>query len=186
MVALNFVNDVAANELLPLAREHDVGIIAMKPLAGGMLDNVNLAFKYLLGFPDVLPLVGIDKTEYIEEIVRILETPWSMSETEQNEMKRLKEELGTRFCRSCDYCQPCSEGIMISVVLNARSSVKRNPPELIFTGRLSEIIEQVANCQKCGECETRCPYDLPIMDMISEEADWFLQKRGKFLEQRQT
>ncbi|MCK4784139.1 MAG: 4Fe-4S dicluster domain-containing protein, partial [Desulfobacteraceae bacterium] len=83
-------------------------------------------------------------------------------------------------------CQPCSEGIMISVVLNARSSVKRNPPELIFTGRLGEIIEQVANCQKCGECETRCPYGLPIMDMINEEAEWFLQGRRKFLEQCQT
>ncbi len=186
MVALNFVNDAAANELLPLAKEHDVGIIAMKPLAGGMLDNVTLAFKYLLGFPEVLPLVGIDKTEYIEEIVHIVEAPWSMSETEQHEMKRLKEELGTRFCRSCDYCQPCSEGIMISTVLNAQSFVKRNPPELIFTGRLVEVIGQVANCQRCGECETRCPYGLPIMDMIKEEADWFLQERRKFLEQCQT
>jgi len=185
MIALNFVNDVAANELLPLAKEHDVGVIAMKPLAGGMLDNVTIAFKYLLGFPEVLPLVGIDKTEYIEEIIRIVETPWSMSEIERHEMKRLKEELGTRFCRSCDYCQPCSEGIKISVVLNARSSVKRNPPELIFTGRFGEIIEQVANCQKCGECETKCPYGLPIMDMINEEADWFLQVRRKFLEQCQ-
>jgi predicted aldo/keto reductase-like oxidoreductase len=184
MVALNFVNDAAANELLPLAKEHDVGIIAMKPLAGGMLDNVTLAFKYLLGFPNVLPLVGIDKTEYIEEIVRIVAAPWSMSATEQHEMKRLKEELGTRFCRSCDYCQPCSEGIMISLVLSAQSFVKRNPPEPIFNGRLVEVIEQVASCQKCGECETRCPYGLPIMDMINEEADWFLQERRKFLEQR--
>lgn len=186
MVALNFVNDVAANELLPLAREHDVGVIAMKPLAGGMLDNITLAFKYLLGFPDVLPLVGIDKTEYIEEIVRIVEAPWSMSETEQHEMARVKAELGTRFCRNCDYCQPCPEGIRISLVLNARSSVKRYPPERIFTGIFGEIMEKVANCQKCGECETKCPYGLPIMDMIDEEADWFLRERRKFLEQYQT
>jgi predicted aldo/keto reductase-like oxidoreductase len=186
MVAFNFVNDDVASELLPLAKEYDVGIIAMKPLAGGMLDNVTLAFKYLLGFPDVLPLVGIDKTEYIEEIVRIVTAPWSMSKTEQHEMKRLKEELGTRFCRSCDYCQPCTEGIMISVVLNAQSFVKRNSPELIFTGRLVVVIEQVVNCQKCGECETKCPYGLPIMDMINEEADWFSREKVKFLEQYHT
>jgi predicted aldo/keto reductase-like oxidoreductase len=186
MVAFNFVNDDVASELLPLAKEYDVGIIAMKPLAGGMLDNVTLAFKYLLGFPDVLPIVGIDKTEYIEEIVRLIAAPWSMSKTEQHEMKRLKEELGTRFCRSCDYCQPCTEGIMISVVLNAQSFVKRNPPERIFTGRLVEVIGQVANCQKCGECETRCPYGLPIMDMIYEEADWFSREKVKFLEQYHT
>ncbi len=75
---------------------------------------------------------------------------------------------------------------MISTVLNAKSFVRRNPPELIFAGRLVEVIEQAASCQKCGECETRCPYGLPIMDMIKEEADWFLQERGKFLEQCQT
>jgi len=35
-------------------------------LAGGMLDNATLAFKYLLQFPDVVPLVGIEKTWEIE------------------------------------------------------------------------------------------------------------------------
>jgi Fe-S oxidoreductase len=48
------------------------------------------------------------------------------------------------------------------------------------------MMEKVANCQKCGDCETKCPYGLPIMDMIDEEADWFLQERGKFLQQYQT
>ena len=182
MGALNFVNDVAANELVPLAREHDVGIIAMKPLAGGMLDNVNLAFKYLLGFPDVLPLVGIDKTEYIEEIVHILETPWSMSETEQNEMASVKEELGTRFCRNCDYCQPCPEGIRISSVLHARSSVKRYPPERIFTGFFNEVTAKVADCIECGECEEKCPYGLPIREMLKEEASWYEAEKKKYEE----
>jgi uncharacterized protein len=35
MVGLNFVNTEAADELLPLARQRDVGIIIMKPMAGG-------------------------------------------------------------------------------------------------------------------------------------------------------
>jgi len=180
MVALNFVNDAAVGEVLPLARERDVGVIAMKPLAGGMLNNVTLAFKYLLGFPGVLPLVGIDRTEYIEEIVRIVEAPWSMSETEQHEMARIKAELGTRFCRSCDYCQPCSEGILISVVLNARSSIRRYPPEHIFTGRLDEIMQQVADCIECGECEEKCPYGLPIREMLKEEASWYQAEKEKY------
>ena len=180
MVALNFVNDVAANELLPLAKEHDVGVIAMKPLAGGMLDNVTLAFKYLMGFPDVLPLVGIDKTEYIEEIVRIVEAPWSMSETEQYEMARVKAELGTRFCRNCDYCQPCPEEIRISFVLHARSAVKRYPPEQIFTGIVGEMMEKVANCIECGECEEKCPYGLPIREMLKEEASWYQAEKKKY------
>jgi hypothetical protein len=73
MFPFNVVNDKAATELLPLAREHDVGFIAMKPLAGGKVENVTLAFKYLFQFPDIVPIPGIQKISEIEEIVQILE-----------------------------------------------------------------------------------------------------------------
>ncbi|MFC1957280.1 aldo/keto reductase [Chloroflexota bacterium] len=75
MFPLNFIASEAAGELLPLAREHDVGFIAMKPLAGGKIDNIPLAFKYLFQFPDIIPIPGIEKIEEIEEIVQILEGP---------------------------------------------------------------------------------------------------------------
>jgi len=75
MYPFNIVAHEAADELLPLTREHDVGFIAMKPLAGGKLDNISLAFKYLFQFPDVVPIPGIEKINEIEEIVQILEGP---------------------------------------------------------------------------------------------------------------
>ena len=124
MFPFNFISSEAAEELLPLAREHDVGFIAMKPLAGGMVDNVTIAFKYLFQFPDVLPIPGIEKIPEIEEIVKVLEGSWQMTEVEQQEMKRLKEELGPRFCHRCDYCQPCAQEIPISMVMAARSLFK--------------------------------------------------------------
>jgi predicted aldo/keto reductase-like oxidoreductase len=61
----------------------------------------------------VLPIPGIEKISEIEEIVKVLEEPWQMTKTEQKEMKRLKEELGPRFCHRCDYCQPCTQEIPI-------------------------------------------------------------------------
>ncbi|MCK4449175.1 MAG: aldo/keto reductase, partial [Anaerolineae bacterium] len=69
MFPFNFVTCEPADELLPLAREHDVGFIAMKPLAGGALDNATLAFKYLRQFPQLLPIAGIERVEEMEEIV---------------------------------------------------------------------------------------------------------------------
>jgi aryl-alcohol dehydrogenase-like predicted oxidoreductase len=39
----NFVTSEAADELVPLAREHDVGFTAMKPFAGGMLVGTDAA-----------------------------------------------------------------------------------------------------------------------------------------------
>ena len=73
MYPLNITKTEAVDELLPLAREHDVGYIVMKPLAGGRLDNVSLAFKYLFQFPDIVPIPGIGEVREMEEIIQVYE-----------------------------------------------------------------------------------------------------------------
>lgn len=168
MFPFNFIACEPAIELLSLAREHDVGFIAMKPLGGGMLGNATIAFRYLLQFPDVLPIPGIEKVHEIEEIVQLLEGPQLMTESEQDEMQRLREELGNRFCRRCDYCQPCTAEIPISMVMSAPSFFKRMPQERLFSGMVAELMEKAANCTECGDCEERCPYHLPVREMIAE------------------
>ena len=182
MFPFNFITSEAADELIPLCREHDVGFIAMKPLAGGLLDNVAIAFKYLFQFPDIVPIPGIEKTYEIEEIVQVLAGSWEMTEAEEREMERLREELGTRFCRRCEYCQPCPEEIRISMVMNIRSFTKRMPPERIFAGGFSEVMERATNCTECGDCEEKCPYHLPIREMIAEQVKWYQEEKRKYLE----
>lgn len=180
MFPFNFITSEPADELLPLAREHDVGFIAMKPLAGGMLDNVTLAFKYLFQFPDVVPIPGIEKTHEIEEIVQVLAGPRQMTEAEQGEIQQLRDELGTRFCRRCDYCQPCPEEILISTVMTSSSFFKRLPPERLFSGRIDAVMEKATNCTECGECEDRCPYHLTIREIIAEQVNWYQEEKRKY------
>ena len=179
MFPFNFITSEAADDLLPLTREHDVGFIAMKPLAGGMVDNAIVAFKYLFQFPDVLPIPGIEKISEIEEIVKVLDGPWQMTEAEQQDMKRIKEELGTRFCHRCDYCQPCPEGIPISMVMSTKSFFKRLPPSRSIQ-MVAPGMEKAATCTKCGDCETRCPYHLPIREILAELVKWYQEEEGKF------
>jgi len=184
MFPFNFIADEAASELVPLAREHDVGFIAMKPLAGGMLENTTIAFKYLFQFPDVVPIPGIQKTHEIEELVQLLTGSPAMTEAEMTEMQRIREELGTRFCRHCEYCQPCPEGVPISLVFYLRSLVQRMSLESIFTSEMIDGgIAKVDNCTQCGECEEKCPYDLPIRDMLEEEVNWYQAEKKKYEEQ---
>ncbi len=169
----NFVTDEAAQELVPLAREHDLGFIAMKPFAGGLLDEANLAIKYLLQFEGVVPDPGIETVAEIEEIVGIVEGSWELTSQERQEMERIRAEVGTRFCRRCDYCQPCPEEVNISLVMNLRSFWKRFPPERFFAGWIAGAVESARGCIQCGECEKKCPYHLPIRDMLVENVAFY-------------
>jgi predicted aldo/keto reductase-like oxidoreductase len=165
---LNFVTDEAVRELLPLARQHDLGFIAMKPFAGGMLEDARLAIKWLLQFDNVLPDPGIQEVEEIEEIVQIVSGSWELTPQERQALAQVRAEVGPRFCRRCDYCQPCSQKVAISTVMNLGSFWKRFPPDRFFSGFVAEAAESARGCAQCGECEERCPFQLPIREMIVE------------------
>lgn len=171
----NFVTDEAAQELLPLVREHDMGFIAMKPMAGGMLDNATLAIKYLLQFDGVVPDPGIERVQEIEEIASIVEGTWTMASEELAEIERIRKEVGTRFCRRCGYCEPCSQGVHISMVMNIPSFLKRLPVERLTDGQLGDGIATGRDCIECGECEGKCPYHLPIREMLHQHMDMLEQ-----------
>ena len=173
MFPFNFIESEVADELIPLCRKLDVGFICMKPIAGGLVDNASIAIKYLLQYRDIALIPGIEKIAEIEEIVNIADHAPNMTGAEKSEMRRIKKTLGARFCHRCDYCQPCTMEIPISTVMNGKSVYKRMPPERFFTPSMDEAIEKATKCSDCGECEKRCPYHLPIRDMIKEQVSWY-------------
>lgn len=166
MIALNFVNTEAVEELIPLARKLDVGIIVMKPMAGGMLNNPALSFKYLNKFSDLLVLVGIAEMGEMEQNISLLDFKGELTAEEYSEMERIRAELGNGFCRMCNYCQPCPQKIMISAIMYTEVALKRFDPRRIFEGDWDKFMNTIPNCIDCGECEKRCPYELPIRERI--------------------
>ena len=182
MFPFNFLTPEAADELLPLCRTHDVGFIDMKAMAGGMVDNASIAIKFLRKFPQVVMIPGIEKIGEIEEIAAILEGPIEMTKAELQEMEKIRKELGARFCHRCDYCQPCTSQIAISTVMCSGSFYKRLPPEGFFGGFVAPAMAKAAECVDCGECEGRCPYNLPIREMIKEQVEWYSRLKKDYEE----
>ena len=179
MFPFNFITNEPAKELLPLCSEHDMGFIVMKPLAGGMLDDAMLCFKYLLQVPEAVTIPGIEKISEIEEIASIYEGPKKITPAEFTRMKRMITELGTRFCRRCDYCQPCDQGIPISMIMTFPTFVKRLPPDWYLKSPfIPEGMEKAKNCTECGECESRCPFNLPIREMLKEGYNLYEQVKA--------
>jgi predicted aldo/keto reductase-like oxidoreductase len=169
----NYVTREPIDELIPLAAERGVGFIGMKPFAGGMLGRADLSIKYVLQFDSVIPDPGIETVEEIEEIVGLVESgDWALSPAELEEIEARRDELGTQFCRQCGYCQPCPQGIQISMAMITEAMWKLWPRET-FMEWMGGVIETARTCLRCGECESRCPYQLPIRDRIAESIAFF-------------
>jgi len=173
----NFIDDAAAKEAIPLAKELDIGFIAMKPMGGGRLDNAELAFRYLLQFDSIVADPGIEKIEEIREIAGIVERKPSLTAEDKKTIEKLRAEFGATWCHRCDYCQPCPQGIDISWVLSAESCKKRFTPER-FKQMLGQPIEKAKTCIECGQCISRCPYHLQIPKLIRENIEFYDRVTG--------
>ena len=184
MFPFNLIMREPTEKLIPLCREQGVGFIAMKPMGGGMLEDAGPAFKYLRQVPGIEPLVGIQADAEIDEIVKLYEGPATLSDAERAEIERLRETLGTRFCRSCDYCQPCQQGIRISSVMRLKSHARRFSEERVFGEWGRSNVSLAETCVDCGECETRCPYELPIREVMRENMAWYGEQLALYEAQR--
>ncbi|MCL2380347.1 MAG: aldo/keto reductase [Treponema sp.] len=163
----NFIDCAAAEEAIPLAEKLDMGFIAMKPMGGGLLSDAGLSFRFLGTYGNIVPDPGIEKIEEIREIIGIVEKNEPLSAQDKGEIEKIKAELGSTWCRRCDYCQPCPQGIRISMALNVKSIFKRMTVERART--FVEVpIEKAKTCLECGECVKRCPYHLDIPALLKE------------------
>jgi len=177
----NFISNESAQDLVPLSKQHDIGFIAMKPFAGGMIKNANHAIKYLLQFDNVLPDPGIEKISDIEEIIEVVNNSWSLSSEELSAMEEFRSTTGTRFCRQCEYCMPCPQGVHIHRMTYLQRLYELWPPERYFSWPMVlDAVESSSGCIKCGDCEAKCPYLLPIRNMIEENLDYHKVKEQEY------
>jgi uncharacterized protein len=172
MVCLSFLEPAAKEKVIPKARERRVGIIAMKPFSGGVIEAPGPALKWALSFPDVLVLAGVEDKKLIDQNWAVFQGDYSLTDEEAREIQRISKEFDKTFCRRCDYCQPCPAEIPIQFVLGAKSIAKRMGPAALQNPMFSKMWEHVANCTECGDCMERCPYHLPIPDLIKAALAW--------------
>jgi hypothetical protein len=144
-----------------------VGIIGMKPLGGGLLERADLCFKFLQQHPYVLPIPGVRSNKEIDQIVQFYRNPEPMSEADLKAIESIRSDLGKKFCHRCEYCMPCEQGVQISSVLMLKPAAKRLSREGV-KGWLGAAMETAEKCVECGECEQKCPYKLPISDLLKE------------------
>jgi predicted aldo/keto reductase-like oxidoreductase len=170
---INYI-DTVAEKAVPLAKELDMGFIAMKPMGGGLLDDAGLSFRYLLQFDNIVPDPGIEREEEMRQIIDIVNENKPLSAEDKKKIEALRKEFGPEWCHRCDYCQPCPQKISISSVLNAKSAMKRMPFERAYK-MVNDNMKKAKTCIACGDCKTRCPYSLNIPVLLKDRIKFWEQ-----------
>ena len=165
--ACNFLEYKPCQPVLETAAQLGMGVIGMKPLGGGLLERADLCFGFLQGVEQVVPIPGIQSLEEAREIVDLYERRPPLGQGQRQQMAAIADELGERFCRRCGYCMPCEEGVQIPSVLMVKSQARRFPPQQARE-LAAKAMASAEACVACGQCTERCPYSLPIAEMIEE------------------
>ena len=160
--------------LIEKCAEKNVGFIVMKPLAGGAIEDATLAIRYVCANPNISVVIPgmADPAELKQNLAAAADTaPLSAEELEK--IHRIRRELGTQFCRRCNYCAPCAAGISIPNVFLFDGYLSRYGLADWAKGRYGAMAKTASDCIGCGICETRCPYNLPIRRMMKDVAARF-------------
>ncbi len=161
-------------ELIAKCREKNIGFVAMKPLAGGAIEDGRLALRFICANPNVTVVIpGMYALEEIEKNREAVEDKSPLSQEEQAGFQQVRDQLGSNFCRRCNYCQPCTVGISISNVFLFAGYLERYGLEGWARERYATLDVKASACVECGLCEERCPYQLPIREMLKRCAGEF-------------
>lgn len=167
LVIYNLVNPYATEDLMPVVREYNVGVMAMRPLSHGALCPVDRAFEYLWANGVHVAVSAMVSVEEVEENVRVAER----EPDPERYAQVLKEagEIQVNGCRMCCLCS-CSGGEMLLLQLwNYRKIYK-------LCASAEEACQKYVNSvqfdyEHFRESEAQCPYGVPIvkeMEAIAE------------------
>ena len=161
-------------EFIKKCGEKNIGFIAMKPLAGGAIDDARLAIRFIAANDDVSVIIpGMATKDEIEQNILAMEDTSALSNEEIDSINAISSTLGTQLCRRCNYCAPCTVGIPISGVFLFEGYLARYGLGEWAKSRYQTLAHKASECIECGVCETRCPYNLPIREMLKKAADEF-------------
>ena len=172
MFPYNLVENQGA-ELIAKCQEKNVGFICMKPLAGGAIDDASLALRYIMLNPAVTVVIpGMASDQELSQNLAAVGNSAPLTGEETAKIQAIRDSLGTQFCRRCNYCAPCTVGIHIPQLFVLEGYLTRYGLADWAKGRY-ETETKASACIECGACEGRCPYHLPIREMMKRVAREF-------------
>ena len=167
----SYISGEKEMELLSMCRERGMGFIAMKGLAGGLLNNSRVCYAFMSQFDNVLPIWGVQRERELDEWLSYNDNPPVMDEEVKSIIEKDRKELSGDFCRGCGYCMPCPMGIQISECARMIQMIRRSPSQGQLGAEAQAMMANIHNCVKCGKCMDKCPYSLPIPTLLEKNLE---------------
>ena len=154
--------------IFEMAKKRGIGVIVMKPIAGGAIENGALSLKFILRNDNVcVAIPGMDSTEQVVRNAAVIKESTVFTGDELQEMDDIAMTLGESFCRRCGYCLPCPQGVDIPTQFILEGYMTRYNLSDWAVERYKGQAIDASSCIACGICESKCPYHLSIREMLS-------------------
>ena len=119
-------------------------------------------------------LSGMSNMEQLQENLRIFSAPSSISDTEKETLLHIAANLlkNRLPCTACRYCtEDCPQQLDIPTLIKLYNDHVRSGG-LTAILPLSETLPEVKPdaCIGCGKCESVCPQNIKIRDMMADFA----------------
>lgn len=168
------VVETQAQELIDVCARRNIGFIDMKPLAGGAIDDADLALRFVAQNKSVSVVIpGMATIEEAKQNLAAMDNTQPLTDQELLKIQKIRDDLGTQFCRRCNYCAPCTAGMSIYTQFLLEGYYSRYNLQDWAKARYDAQEKKASDCIDCGVCESRCPYQLPIRKMLKNVCDIF-------------
>lgn len=197
-IQLNILDEYyqAGIEGMHYAAAKGIPTVVMEPLKGGSLAKsipadiqdvwneadvkrspVDWAFRWLCNFPEVAVILsGVSNMEQLQDNIEIFETALSgsMKEEELKLVHRVQALYQSKIkvgCTACGYCMPCPAGVAIPDVFrfyNNASIYAALGENRKHYSKLVKSNKDASLCVECGNCESACPQNIPIIEKLKE------------------
>ena len=152
--------------LVNACKEADMGFIAMKGLAGGLLSDARACKAFMAQFDNVVPIWGIQAMWQLEQWVELEKNPPEIEGEIKEIIERDRKELVGNFCRSCGYCLPCPAKINIPTAARINMLLRRSPYKRYMTEEFYAEMHKIDDCIGCYSCASKCPYGLDTPELL--------------------
>jgi predicted aldo/keto reductase-like oxidoreductase len=179
LIVYNLATRSAEDEVIDLAERHGVGLFVMKVFGNARLfklsppgsqrtATVEECLRFALSNPGLaMILTGAKSPEEIAQNVAVAEALSPLTDAEQRDLRAFGDRLRGGYCYDCRYCLPCPQEIDIPGILQLLDHQERLSYEWP-QGRkaYAAFTATIEDCVDCGECEQRCPQNLPVRERL--------------------